>query len=218
MDREYLRTLDKGIREEMWRGGNRGNRAFAKTLPQKFASGGQRVGRAMRVYTDTRPTGLGTTLGVFTRWAAGEIYETGGTIVPVKGEWLVIPLAPWLMTPTGSVRRQFRDAQTGSYSDAAFEGTFPLRVSGSVMLLMGPPPTVKRRQKLPSGRRSRTKGRFRIGPAIQPVFLLVKRVRKEAVLGFEDHWSRFEVIGEKQAARIADRAARRVVQSTGVNP
>lgn len=178
-------------------------RTFRGTMPGKFKSGGARVANAFKVYTAGNNLEA-LELGVFTKWAAGELYERGGTISPKK-EWLVVPLSRDLVTAAGRVKRGVRD-RSGKFRRELFEGLKPIKLRKGWLLV--------REVKGDTRGRIRRRG-FRAGSAnaMEAVFMLIPYTRRRGVLDFFGSFERNGINMNRMGDRIGralDRAARRL--------
>jgi len=84
--------------------------AFRQQIRGRFKTGGSKFANTFKTFTaGDRLDNL--KLEAFTRLEWAPIYERGGTITP-RGSWLIVPVSPRLLTPTGRVKRRYRDQIT----------------------------------------------------------------------------------------------------------
>lgn len=181
LPRYVFRALAFGLYQE----GQSFKREFRDSLAGKFKSGGRRVGNAFKVYT-TGETLSNLRLGVFTRWLAASIYETGGVIVPKRGRYLVIPITPKAYTAKGRVKATWR--RNGQFLKKHFEGCWPFRLKNGNYLLLRNVSGIKSGKGTGyRGRQRTSRGRTitdRARPAVEVVFLLIRRTSRKATLNF----------------------------------
>lgn len=152
------RKVFLGLAKAFYAEGRRFKGVYRSYLAGQFKAGGSKVSNAFRVYTrgnkleDLR-------LGVFTRWVAAPIYETGGVIHAAPGRWLAFPVLKSAYTARGRVKRSWRN-EDGSWKQELFEGLFPVKVRSGYLLC-----------------RSRA-GR------VEAVWMLIRQTRRRAVLNF----------------------------------
>jgi hypothetical protein len=134
-------------------------------------------------------------LGIFTRWPAAAIYETGGVIRP-EGRWLAFPVNPKAFTARGRIKRAWRDpANAAAFNPEKFKGLVPIEINGGRARLL-----VKPGRSTRAGRSGRVKatgrggvGKLRDGDTpdvFEPMFTLIRQTRREGVLNFFDSFAR----------------------------
>lgn len=183
LPRYVFHALAKGLYDE----GRAWLNEYRRGLDSKFQArgAGKRIGRSFKVYTSGQKLSE-LELGLFTRWAPAEIYEKGGTIRAQRG-YLVVPVTRRAYTAAGRVKRAWRDPQNpGKFDPSKFRGLRPIKVRAGILLVRD-----VRASAGGGGRVSIRKPGKRSGSnAIEPVFLLIKRTKRKAVLGFFDAMER----------------------------
>lgn len=210
-EREVVRAVYARQRDTLFREGQRGKTRFRQTLDGKFRSGGRRVGGAFSVYTAGSDLDS-LKLGVFTRWKAAAVYEHGGVIKP-RGRYLAVPVAPWLLTPTGRVKKRYRDPQTGKFAAELLAELVPVKTRRGVLLVgKATGKSRSRRGYRPVGLSSSP-----ANEAWEPVILLIRSTRRNAVLGFHAFWQERGVDLRRVLADAAA-AARGALERGGLKP
>lgn len=187
-------ALRRGVGRDLFREAQRFKRSYRPHLDQAFQAGGLRVLRGIKVYTAGRHL-ENLELGIFTRWPAAEVYERGGTITPKTRRWLVVPLSPRVLTPTGRVRRPYRNPQTGGFSAKFWDGVFFVRTRRGLLALRHVTGTASARVGFRSRQRSRhgTRITHRSRPATEIVAVLIRSTRRRPVLDFYGAFDRFDL-------------------------
>lgn len=204
LPRYVFRAIAAGMYQEgksflkQWRG----------ELDGKFNTGGRKVANSFKVYTAGRSLGE-LELVIFTRWAAAPIYEHGGVI---RGNWLMFAITPRAYTPSGRVRRDYRDPTDPSrWNPAKLEGLFPLPTKRPGVIILAREVTgtasgrgrgYRTRQRTSTG--SEIENRSRV--AVEPAFMLVRKTRREPVLDFFSGFERYSGAGAGRLQQTIRRA------------
>ena len=160
--------LAKLVRDGLYRDARRYLLEFRAGLSGKFKVRNTKAGNAFKVFVaGDRLDNLRA--GVFTRWKAGKIYESGGTIVG-RGA-LAVPINPRAFTADGRVKKKWRDPRN-------FPDLFAVKTKRRVLL-------VQASQEIKTAgvakRYGMMVGSFR---SWTPMFVLVKSTRRSPVLRF----------------------------------
>ena len=147
----------------------------------KAQGSGKKIGKTFHSYTAGKSLDR-LTLGIFTTWPPAEIYETGGTIRAQSG-YLAVPVTPRAYTSKGRVKRSWRDnANPGRFKRDKFEDLRPVSLGAQRILLVR---DVTANPRKGGGTQLRKPGRSG-GNAVEPVFLLIKRTKRQARIQFFD--------------------------------
>ncbi|MEM1446545.1 MAG: pyridoxal-phosphate dependent enzyme [Planctomycetota bacterium] len=213
-EREMTGDVHRVLRGSMFREAQRGKTKFRAKLEATFKLGGRRVAGAFGIYT-SGDTLDDLKLGVFTRWKPAPLYEKGGTITPRK-RYLAVPVAPWLLTPTGRVKRKYRDPRTGTFAASLLAELRPVPTKRG-LLLVG---EVSGHSRARRGYRPVARGSNAADPrkaAEEPVLLLIKATRRNAVLDFFGFWGT-RGLDHRRLLDDAHAAARRSLDRRGLTP
>lgn len=186
------RRLYRQVRQNLYRDAQAFKRKWGPDLDRAFDIGSKRVLRGFKVYTagDSLDT---LELGIFTRWPAAQIHQTGGTITPKRTKWLVVPVSQRVLTPTGRVRREYRDARTGQFSAKFWDGIQFIKTRRGLLAVRevtGTPHSrvgFRARQFSSSGSRISQRSR----PALEIVAILIKKTGRDAVMDFFAAYERY---------------------------
>lgn len=195
------RILKVGLLQE----GRKFKTSFRDSLATKFKTdGGRRVGNAFKIYVSGR-TLDDLTLGIFTRWDAAAIYETGGVIRPRRGNYLAFPVTPRAYTAHGRIKRTWRipGENGGKWDPKHFKDLVPIKLSGGRILL------VRERGVTKKGNLAKVR-KSRGVQAIEPMFILIRRTDRKPVLEFYSSFARMAGSRNARLQRIASAALQRI--------
>jgi len=213
---QFPRRLRTGVAKELFRQALAFKRAYRPRLESSFKTGSRRILKGFRVYT-AGDTLEDLELGIFTRWPAAGIYEKGGTITPRRRQWLVIPLSPRVLTPTGRVRREYRDSHTGGFSAKFWDGVDFIKTARGLLAVRkvtGTPSTkvgFRARQYASGGGRITNRSR----PALEIVAILIKKTSRDPALEFFESFDRFGLQIDGGADELAEAFAQQLPGPAG---
>lgn len=162
---------------------------FRAGLASKFKVRNTKAGNAFKVYAagDKLST---LRVGVFTRWKAGKIYESGGTIVG-RGA-MAVPINPKAFTADGRIKKKWRDPRN-------FPDLFQVKTKRHVLL-------VQATQEIKSAGMAKRFGAM-IGTfrSWTPMFVLIKSTRRRPALRFyQDFQAMFSRGGKGVDAAVSE--------------
>lgn len=203
LDHQLPAYLAIGLRSGLFRSMVAWKKRFRSELDSKFKIGGRRVAGAFGAFTAGRKL-EDVQMHAFTRWKAADIYEKGGTIVPGSGrQYMAVPVTPRAYTAAGRVRRSWR-GEDGRFKPELFKDLKPIKTKRGILLVREVTGSVTKR-----GTTSLRRPGKRGGNAIEPIFLLIKRTHRKAVLDFYGSFERSgvnEEILNRQIATVLRRA------------
>ena len=213
---QFPKALRTGVAKELYRQGQAFKRQYRPRLESSFKSGARRILKGFRVYTagDTLDE---LELGIFTRWPAAGLYEDGGTITPRRRQWLVVPLSPRVLTPTGRVRREYRNAQNGGFSPKFWDGVNFIKTRRGLLAVRPVTGTSSTRVGFRARQYASNQSRIttRLRPALEIVAILIKKTTRDPVLEFFDSFDRFGLQIDAGADELAAAFAQQVPGPSG---